>query len=152
MCCLSSQFYQWDASSKECNTLLNRSLRSLFSSISLFFQKTYLVYIPWHVYHNHACNSMQSSKVRCARSKWLPCWFEGLLKPEANGKKLVQFIIKGKEECYIEELLYHLFRRPIWFTFCGMFIITMHATPCNPPRSDEDVAEGTWDWEGTNYR
>ena len=42
----------------------------------------------------------------------------------------------GKEECYTEELLYHLFRRLIWFTFRGMFITTMHATQCNPPRSD----------------
>ena len=62
MCCLSSQFHQCDTSSKDCNIALNRSLRSFFSSISLFFQKTYLVYIPWHVYHNHAtqCNPPRS--------------------------------------------------------------------------------------------
>ena len=42
----------------------------------------------------------------------------------------------SSKECYTEELLYHLFRRLIWFTFRGMFITTMHATQCNPPRSD----------------
>ena len=82
------------------------------ASVSLV-QKTYLVYIPWHVYHNHACNSMQSSKVRCARSKCLPCWFERTSETRDWWKKLGQFIIQGKEECYIEELPYHSFRRPI---------------------------------------